>query len=146
VRILAIKAVAREAGRSSGRCAGFLLLYGLIEVKPVPRAGAAAASQMKIQWRGQRLKPSDRLELVERAASAFVKISRGRVLSEQDQRPAVRARGHFPTEHAAQVPVPCHPQPGPHRNWPHPMDDALKAVINAFAITFGDCWPEAETY
>jgi hypothetical protein len=28
----------------------------------------------------------------------------------------------------------------------HPMDDALNPVINAFAITFGDRWPAAETY
>jgi putative transposase len=43
-------------------------------------------------------------------------------------RRAVRARGHFPTEQAA---LKClylvsHPQPGPDRDRPHPMDDALE--------------------
>jgi hypothetical protein len=44
------------------------------------------------------------------------------------------------------VPISCDPQPGPDRDRPHPVDDALEPVINAFAITFGDRWPAAETY
>ena len=43
-------------------------------------------------------------------------------------RRAVRARGHFPSEQArTEVPVPCDPQPGPDRDRPHPVDDALEA-------------------
>jgi hypothetical protein len=43
-------------------------------------------------------------------------------------------------------------RPPSHRGFPlskhfhDPMDDALEPVINAFAITFGDHWPDAEPY
>jgi hypothetical protein len=40
----------------------------------------------------------------------------------------------------------CDPQPGPHRSRPRPIDDALEPMINAFAITFSDRWPDVEAY
>jgi hypothetical protein len=36
------------------------------------------------------------------------------------------------------VPLPGHPVPGPDRDRPHPVGDAMEAAINAFSITFGD--------
>ena len=62
-------------------------------------------------------------------------------------RRAVRARGHFPSEQAA---LKCLylvtrglDPPGTGRTrWTM----RWKPVINAFAITFGDRWPAAETY
>ena len=38
------------------------------------------------------------------------------------------------------------PIPGPHRRPPGTMDDALEPALNAFAITFADRFPAAETY
>jgi putative transposase len=62
-------------------------------------------------------------------------------------RRAIRARGHFPTEQAA---MEClylvTRRPGPHRGRQRPRTMRWKPVINAFAITFGDRWPAAETY
>jgi hypothetical protein len=46
----------------------------------------------------------------------------------------------------AGVPVFRDPQPGPDRDSTHPVDDALEARDQPFAITFGDRWPAAETY
>lgn len=37
-------------------------------------------------------------------------------------------------------------QPGPDRHRPRPMEDALEAVLNTFAITFGDRWHGATTH
>lgn len=62
-------------------------------------------------------------------------------------RRAVRARGHFPTEQAA---VKClylvtrslDPTGAGRARW----QQRWKPVLNAFAITFGDRWPGAETY
>lgn len=62
-------------------------------------------------------------------------------------RRAVRARGHFPTEEAAMkclylVTRSLDPTGTGAARWTM----RWKPVINAFAITFGDRWPTAETY
>ncbi|WP_238589343.1 IS256 family transposase [Pseudonocardia sp. HH130629-09] len=62
-------------------------------------------------------------------------------------RRAVRARGHFPTEQAAMkclylVTRSLDPTGTGRTRWTM----RWKPVINAFAITFGDRWPGAETY
>ena len=62
-------------------------------------------------------------------------------------RRAVRARGHFPTEQAAMkclylVARSLDPTGTGRARWTM----RWKPVINAFAITFGDRWPGAETY
>ena len=62
-------------------------------------------------------------------------------------RRAVRARGHFPTEQAALkclylVTRSLDPTGAGRARWTM----RWKPVINAFAITFGDRWPAAETY
>jgi putative transposase len=62
-------------------------------------------------------------------------------------RRAVRARGHFPTEQAALkclylVTRSLDPTGAGRTRWTM----RWKPVINAFAITFGDRWPAAETY
>ncbi|MBN9099363.1 MAG: IS256 family transposase [Pseudonocardia sp.] len=62
-------------------------------------------------------------------------------------RRAVRARGHFPTEQAAMkclylVTRSLDPTGKGRTKWTM----RWKPVINAFAITFGDRWPGAETY
>jgi transposase-like protein len=62
-------------------------------------------------------------------------------------RRAVRARGHFPTEQAALkclylVTRSLDPTGVGRTRWTM----RWKPVINAFAITFGDRWPDAETY
>ena len=62
-------------------------------------------------------------------------------------RRAVRARGHFPTEQAAMkclylVTRSLDPTGTSRTRWTM----RWKPVINAFAITFGDRWPGAETY
>lgn len=62
-------------------------------------------------------------------------------------RRAVRARGHFPSEQAAMkclylVTRSLDPTGAGRARW----TTRWKPVINAFAITFGDRWPAAETY
>ncbi len=62
-------------------------------------------------------------------------------------RRAIRARGHFPTEQAAMkclylVTRSLDPTGTGRARWTM----RWKPVINAFAITFGDRWPGAETY
>lgn len=62
-------------------------------------------------------------------------------------RRAVRARGHFPTEQAALkclylVTRSLDPTGAGRTRWTM----RWKPVLNAFAITFGDRWPAAETY
>jgi putative transposase len=62
-------------------------------------------------------------------------------------RRAVRARGHFPTEQAAMkclylVTRSLDPTGTGRARWTM----RWKPVLNAFAITFGDRWPAAETY
>ncbi|WP_435875983.1 IS256 family transposase [Saccharopolyspora shandongensis] len=62
-------------------------------------------------------------------------------------RRAVRARGHFPTEQAAMkclylVTRSLDPTGAGRTRW----TSRWKPVINAFAITFSDRWPAAETY
>ena len=62
-------------------------------------------------------------------------------------RRAVRARGHFPSEQAALkclylVTRSLDPTGAGRTRWTM----RWKPVINAFAITFGDRWPAAETY
>jgi putative transposase len=62
-------------------------------------------------------------------------------------RRAVRARGHFPSEHAAMkclylVTRSLDPTGTGRTRW----TIRWKPVINAFAITFGDRWPDAESY
>jgi len=62
-------------------------------------------------------------------------------------RRAVRARGHFPNEHAAMkclylVTRSLDPTGAGRARW----TTRWKPMINAFAITFGDRWPAAETY
>jgi putative transposase len=62
-------------------------------------------------------------------------------------RRAVRARGHFPSEHAAMkclylVTRSLDPTGTGRTRW----TIRWKPVINAFAITFGDRWPAAESY
>ena len=62
-------------------------------------------------------------------------------------RRAVRARGHFPTEQAAMkclylVTRSLDPTGAGRARWTM----RWKPVLNAFAITFGDRWPGAETY
>ncbi|SFK38296.1 Transposase (or an inactivated derivative) [Amycolatopsis sacchari] len=62
-------------------------------------------------------------------------------------RRAVRARGHFPTEQAALkclylVTRSLDPTGTGRARWTM----RWKPVLNAFAITFGDRWPDAETY
>jgi putative transposase len=62
-------------------------------------------------------------------------------------RRAVRARGHFPTEQAAMkclylVTRSLDPTGTGRTRWTM----RWKPVLNAFAITFGDRWPAAETY
>jgi putative transposase len=62
-------------------------------------------------------------------------------------RRAVRARGHFPSEHAALkclylVTRSLDPTGTGRARWAM----RWKPVIDAFAITFGDRWPSAETY
>lgn len=43
-------------------------------------------------------------------------------------RRAVRGTRAFPHQASGdEMPVPCHPQPRPHRDRPHPMDDAVEA-------------------
>ncbi|GAB1689691.1 hypothetical protein KRM28CT15_14940 [Krasilnikovia sp. M28-CT-15] len=59
----------------------------------------------------------------------------------------VRARGHFPTEQAALkclylVTRSLDPTGAGRARWTM----RWKPVLNAFAITFGDRWPAAETY
>jgi putative transposase len=62
-------------------------------------------------------------------------------------RRAIRARGHFPTEQAAMkglylVTRSLDPTGAGRARWTM----RWKPVLNAFAITFGDRWPGAETY
>jgi transposase-like protein len=62
-------------------------------------------------------------------------------------RRAIRARGHFPTEQAAMkclylVTRSLDPTGTGRTRWTM----RWKPVLNAFAITFGDRWPNAETY
>jgi putative transposase len=62
-------------------------------------------------------------------------------------RRAIRARGHFPTEQAAMkclylVTRSLDPTGIGCARWTM----RWKPVINVFAVTFGDCWPGAETY
>src|SRR5882757_1723999 len=62
-------------------------------------------------------------------------------------RRAIRARGHFPTEQAAMkclylVTRSLDPTGAGRTRWTM----RWKPVINAFAITYGDRWPAAETY
>ena len=62
-------------------------------------------------------------------------------------RRAIRARGHFPTEQAALkclylVTRSLDPTGTGRARWAM----RWKPVINAFAITFGDRWPAADTY
>ncbi len=62
-------------------------------------------------------------------------------------RRAIRARGHFPTEQAAMkclylVTRSLDPTGTGRTRWTM----RWKPVLNAFAITFGDRWPHAETY
>jgi putative transposase len=62
-------------------------------------------------------------------------------------RRAIRARGHFPTEQAAMkclylVTRSLDPTGAGSTRWTM----RWKPVLNAFAITFGDRWPAAETY
>jgi putative transposase len=62
-------------------------------------------------------------------------------------RRAIRARGHFPTEQAAMkclylVTRSLDPTGSGRARWTM----RWKPVLNAFAITFGDRWPGAETY
>ncbi|WET83234.1 IS256 family transposase [Amycolatopsis sp. QT-25] len=62
-------------------------------------------------------------------------------------RRAIRARGHFPTEQAAMkclylVTRSLDPTGAGRTRWTM----RWKPVLNAFAITFGDRWPGAETY
>ncbi len=62
-------------------------------------------------------------------------------------RRAIRARGHFPTEQAAMkclylVTRSLDPTGAGRARWTM----RWKPVLNAFAITFGDRWPAAETY
>jgi putative transposase len=62
-------------------------------------------------------------------------------------RRAIRARGHFPTEQAAMkclylVTRSLDPTGAGRTRWTM----RWKPAINAFAITFGDRWPAAETY
>ena len=62
-------------------------------------------------------------------------------------RRAIRARGHFPTEQAAMkclylVTRSLDPTGSGRARWTM----RWKPVLNAFAITFGDRWPVAETY
>jgi putative transposase len=62
-------------------------------------------------------------------------------------RRAIRARGHFPTEQAAMkclylVTRSLDPTGTGRTRWTM----RWKPVINAFAITFGNRWPAAETY
>jgi putative transposase len=62
-------------------------------------------------------------------------------------RRAIRARGHFPTEQAAMkclylVTRSLDPTGTGRTRW----TIRWKPVLNAFAITFGDRWPAAETY
>jgi putative transposase len=62
-------------------------------------------------------------------------------------RRAIRARGHFPTEQAAMkclylVTRGLDPTGAGRARWTM----RWKPVLNAFAITFGDRWPGAETY
>ena len=62
-------------------------------------------------------------------------------------RRAIRARGHFPSEQAALkclylVTRSLDPTGTGSARWTM----RWKPVINAFAITFGDRWPAAETY
>ena len=62
-------------------------------------------------------------------------------------RRAVRARGHFPAEQAALkclylVTRSLDPTGAGRARWTM----RWKPVLNAFAITFGDRWPAAETY
>ena len=59
----------------------------------------------------------------------------------------MRARGHFPTEQAALkclylVTRGLDPTRAGRTRWAM----RWKPVLNAFAITFGDRWPAAETY
>ena len=46
----------------------------------------------------------------------------------------------------AKVPLPGHPLPRPDRPGQGPVGDAVETGPNAFAITFGDRFPAAETY
>ncbi|WP_459714518.1 IS256 family transposase [Actinophytocola sp. KF-1] len=62
-------------------------------------------------------------------------------------RRAIRARGHFPTEQAAMkclylVTRSLDPTGTGRTRWTM----RWKPILNAFAITFGDRWPDAETY
>ncbi len=62
-------------------------------------------------------------------------------------RRAIRARGHFPTEQTAMkclylVTRSLDPTGAGRARWTM----RWKSVINAFAVTFGDRWPGAETY
>jgi hypothetical protein len=60
-------------------------------------------------------------------------------------RRAVKARGHFDRAGGDEVPGRGHPVPGPDRHRADKMGHAVEA-LNAFAITFGDRSPAAETY
>jgi hypothetical protein len=45
-----------------------------------------------------------------------------------------------------EVPLPGNPIAGPNRGRQGTMDDAVEPALSAFAITFGDRFPAAETY
>src|SRR3954454_6708690 len=62
-------------------------------------------------------------------------------------RRAVKARGHFPTEQAAMkcLYVVTRSLDPPERGRPR-WTTRWKPALNAFAITFADRWPAAETY
>src|SRR3954463_1678655 len=62
-------------------------------------------------------------------------------------RRAIRARGHFPTEQAAMKCLYLVTRSlDPTRTGRTRRTIRWKPVLNAFAVTFGDRWPSAETY
>jgi len=128
-----------------------------IYTAPNPDAALAALEDLEEKWGG---KYSAMIRLWRNAWNEFVPfldydIEIRRMICSTNAieslnaryRRAVRARGHFPTEQAAMkclylVTRSLDPTGTGRARWTM----RWKTVINAFAITFGDRWPGAETY
>ena len=133
------------------------------DVKPIYTAVNAAAARAALDelaatWgsslRGDHPAVGERLGAVHPVPGLRPGDPHGAVQHERDrvpQRPVpARGQGPRPFPHragGAKVPLPGHPVPGPDRDraqarWAM----RWKPALNAFAITFGDRFPSAETY
>jgi putative transposase len=118
-----------------------------IYTAPNPDAALAALDELDEEWGS---KYSAMIRLWRNAWVEFIRMicSTNAIESLNARyRRAVRARGHFPTEQAAMkclylVTRSLDPTGTGRARWTM----RWKPVINAFAITFGDRWPGAETH